>query len=356
VGQERLSALRAELTRARLDVLLVTHLPSIRYFTGFSGSNALCIFSKKSQAFLSDGRYRLQAREEVRGFRIVISTGKLLDIAVQHRLLPSRGRIGISQTQLTVGEFKNLKKLLPKARFVPADGLVDRLTAVKDEHEIETIRRAVDITDRVFRKLLHLLKPGLRELDVAAEISYLHRTLGAEADAFEPIVASGERGALPHARASSKKLARGELVTIDMGCRLNGYHSDLTRTVALGRPRARARAMYQTVLDAQRLAIDAAASGISGRALDAIARIYIRRKGFGKYFNHSLGHGLGLQVHELPRLSQLSSDTLVEGNVVTIEPGIYIPRLGGVRIEDDVVIRARHSEVLTKSPKELIVL
>ncbi len=298
----------------------------------------------------------MQAQEEVKGFRTIITQAKLYEAAAERALLPRKGRVGFSAEHLTVAELRHLKNLFPRTQFIPADGLVERLAAVKTEDEISCIRQAVRMTDQVFSEILKILKPGVAELDVAAEIGYLHRTLGAEADAFEPIVASGTRGALPHARASQKKIQKGELVTIDMGCRFQGYHSDLTRTVAVGKPSPRARTIHQIVLDAQRLAIEAAGSGISGRALDAVARTAIAKKGFGRFFNHSLGHGLGLEVHELPRISKLSADHLTAGNVVTIEPGIYIPGFGGVRIEDDVVIRDGTAEVLNHAPKELIIL
>jgi len=352
----RLDALRTKLSSYRLDALLVTFLPHVRYLTGFSGSNGICIISKTGRVFLTDGRYRLQVREEVRGLRVMVTSDSLLKTAVQKGVFPKRGKIGFESQYLTVAELKNLKKLLPNVRWVPTSGLVESLATVKDNTEIALIKKAVAITDTVFAKLLRIIKPGVRELEVAAEITYLHRMEGAEADAFEPIVASGKRGALPHARASGKKIAGGELVTIDMGGRYQGYHSDLTRTVAVGTPSAKARRIYQVVSDAQQLAIDAAGSGISGKALDAVARTYIKKRGYGKYFNHSLGHGLGLQIHEQPRVSVLSKDTLVSGNVVTIEPGVYIPGVGGVRIEDDVVIRNGYCEVLNTAPKELMIL
>lgn len=352
----RLDALRQKLINSRLDALLLTFLPLVRYLTGFSGSNGICIITNNHQTFLSDGRYRLQAGEEVHGYRIVIASGSLFEAAVKKRLFPKRGKVGFEEQHVTVAELRNLKKLLPHVRFIPTSGLVEDLSSVKDRNEIELIRRAVAITDKVFDKLLDIVKPGVRELDVAAEISYLHRRLGAEADAFEPIVASGTRGALPHARATEKKIKQGEMVTIDMGCRYKGYHSDLTRTVSMGKSSAVARKIYSVVAEAQLRALDAAAIGMSGRALDAVARKYIKDKGYGKYFSHSLGHGLGLQVHERPRLSALSNDLLASGNVVTIEPGIYVSGVGGVRIEDDVVIREGFCEVLNKAPKELIVL
>ena len=356
MNSQRLDALHRKLSSARLDAFLVTFLPHIRYLTGFSGSNGLCVITDSRHAFLTDGRYREQVKEEVRGFRTVIASDSLLKTATQRKLVPVRGRIGYQAQYLTVAELNNVKKLLPHARLVATNGLVEEITVVKDVSEIQLLKQAVAITDKVFTKLLRIIKPGVRECDVAAEISYLHRKEGAEADAFEPIVASGLRGALPHARATEKKIAKGELITIDMGGRFKGYHSDMTRTVAVGKPSPRARKMYQVVADAQQLAIEAAGSGMSGKALDAVARTYIKKKGYGKYFNHSLGHGLGLQIHELPRLSALSKDMLASGTVVTIEPGVYIPGVGGVRIEDDVIIRNGYCEVLNRSPKELIIL
>jgi Xaa-Pro aminopeptidase len=200
------------------------------------------------------------------------------------------------------------------------------------------------------------LKPGIKELDLAAEISYWHQRFGADGDAFESIVASGPRGALPHGRATEKKICRGEFVTLDFGCTFHGYNSDLTRTVAVGKPGARATKIYQTVLQAQCKAIEATRPGVSARALDRVARNHIRQKGFGKYFSHSLGHGLGIEIHEPLRLSAKSKDVVAVGNVFTIEPGIYIKGIGGVRIEDDVVVRDSGCEVITKSPKELIIV
>ncbi len=225
---------------------------------------------------------------------------------------------------------------------------------MKDEGEVALIRYATRITDKVFRKILSLVRPGVRECDIAAEISYWHRKYGAECDAFDPIVASGERGALPHARASEKIIRRGEMVILDFGCCYRGYHSDLTRTVSVGKPSAEMKKVYRIVYDAQMKAIDAVHSGVSARSVDAVARKHIRQNGYGRYFIHSLGHGLGIHVHEPLRLSVLSKSILQTGNVMTIEPGIYIPGCGGVRIEDDIVVKENGCEVLTKSPKELI--
>jgi Xaa-Pro aminopeptidase len=354
--ERRLQDVRRHLDTLRLDALLVSHIPHVRYLTGFTGSNGLCIIARKNQHFLTDHRYRDQSKAEIKGFEIHVSRIGLIEEAGKRRLLKAQSRVGFESQNLSVFAFNKMKKLLPVSALVPTLSVIESIAAIKDEFEIESIKSAVRITEKVFQKLLHVLKPGLTELEVAAEIGYLHRRYGAEADAFDAIVASGIRGALPHARASGKKIKKGELVTLDFGCRLDGYNSDLTRTVAVGRPTLRARNVYQIVLDAQRRAIDAAQAGMRANALDRVARGYISRKGYGKYFSHSLGHGLGIEVHEELRLSALSNDILRAGNVVTIEPGVYIPGFGGVRIEDDVVIRENGCDVLTLAPKELTIL
>jgi Xaa-Pro aminopeptidase len=257
---------------------------------------------------------------------------------------------------MTVADMMNLKKLLPGRHFVSEKKIFETVTAIKDDGEIALIRYAVQITDKVFKKILTLIRPGIRECDIAAEISYWHRKYGAECDAFDPIVASGERGALPHARASDKIIRLGEMVVLDFGCRYCGYHSDLTRTIAVGKPLAKMKKIYNIVFEAQKKAIDTVHHGVAARSVDAAARKHIRQTGNGRYFIHSLGHGLGIHVHDPLRLSALSTAILKTGNVVTIEPGIYIPGSGGVRIEDDVVVRENDCDVLTTSPKELMIV
>ena len=348
--------MRRHLAALRVNALLVTFLPHVRYLTGFSGSNACCIITQSAAGLITDGRYKTQAREEVHGYRIFIATKSLFQELKTRKLIGRSARVGYNPAALRVTELENLKVLYPSARFVKVRNFIDDLAAVKDETEIGQIRKAVAISDAVFRSVLSVIKPGVSELDVAAEIVYQHRRRGAEADAFEPIVASGVRGALPHARATSKRIARGELVTLDFGCRYEGYHSDVTRTVAVGNPASKLRRIYAAVHKAQQNAVEAARPGMKGSDLDAVARKSIAASGFARFFPHSLGHGLGLQVHESPRLSALSTDVLQEGHVVTIEPGIYVPGVGGVRIEDDVVIRKTGTEVLTTASKDLIIL
>lgn len=339
-----------------MNAILVTFLPHVRWLTGFSGSNACCIIMKSSAALITDGRYRTQAKEEVHGFKIFIAATSVFEELKVRRLISRSARVGYNPSVLRVGELENLKVLFPTVRFVKVRNFIDDLVSIKDETEIQKIRKAVSISDAVFRSVLPLIKPGASELDIAAEIVYQHRRRGAEADAFEPIVASGLRGALPHARATVKRIARGELVTLDFGCRYEGYHSDMTRTVAVGKPASRLRRIYDAVHKAQQRAVDAARPGMKGSDLDSVARKSIASAGFARFFPHSLGHGLGLQVHESPRLSALSTDVLQEGQVVTLEPGIYVPGVGGVRIEDDVVIRHWGAEVLTTAPKDLMIL
>jgi Xaa-Pro aminopeptidase len=312
--------------------------------------------TRRSTYLITDGRYAEQARDQVPGWKTFIAHDSLFEEIRSQNLLRYGWRIGFDGNTLTYAQFKYLKKIFPKVKFLPKVETIEKIAAVKDAGEIERIRQAVRITDQVFTEILPLIKPGVTELDIAAEISYRQRKHGAEADAFEAIVASGERSSLPHGRATAKKLATGELVTLDFGCIFEGYHSDMTRTLALGKPKADAKTIYGVVLDAQRKAIEAARSGMKTKDLDAIARGVIKQHGFDKFYRHSLGHGIGLQIHEPPRISVLSTSILGSGNVVTIEPGIYIPHLGGVRIEDDIVITNGNCEVLNRSSKELIVL
>jgi Xaa-Pro aminopeptidase len=351
--RRRLEALREAMKRLRLTALLVTAGVNVRYLTGFSGSHGLCLITLTDQFLLTDGRYKDQAPLEVRDCSIVVAKESLLNALAERKLIPARARIGFESQHISLAEFENLRTLMPGRQFVPTISIVEDLAAVKDSEELESIRTAVRITDRVFLKVLSSVRSGIRECDLAAEISYWHRKYGAEGDAFEPIVASGARGALPHARASSNRIKRGEVIVLDMGCRFRGYNSDLTRTVAVGEPPGELKKAYQIVYDAQRKAIAAVRQGQPARRIDNVARTHIRKSGYGRYFTHSLGHGLGIDVHEPLRLSSRSTAVLRTGNVVTIEPGIYIPGVGGVRVEDVIVVTDNGCEVLTTSPKQL---
>ena len=352
----RLARLRSQMREHGLDAFVVSSIPNIRYLTGFTGSNGLCVVTRYHAAFLTDPRYAQQSKDEVRGVQRHVVHGGLFDAAVNLGILKRSGTVGFESDELPHEQYRRLRRLLKGARLSPTLRLVEELSLVKDSVELACIRRAVRITEHVYRDILRLLKPGVTEKDIAAEISYRHRRYGADRDAFEPIVASGPRSAFPHATPTARKIRNRETVILDFGCRVNGYGSDLTRTVAVGAVRPKSAEMYAVVRTAQRLAIAAVRAGMKASDLDAVARDSIRKAGYGKYFSHSLGHGLGLRVHELPRISALSKEVLQKGSVITIEPGVYVPGYGGVRIEDDVVVGKDGCSVLTTSPQKLMVV
>jgi len=354
--QKRIKRILEKLQGLELDGLLVTYLPNVRYLTGFTGSSGMCFISEERKVFLTDSRYDSQSHEEVKGMKILIAADGLIDELERRKVFRGMRRVGIEGNHLAYTEYQKLKKTFPRVKFLPQADLVESLSSIKEDEEIALIREAAKISDKVFQKILGYLRPGVRELEVSAAISYYHKIYGAERDSFEPIVASGARGALPHAVASAKKIRRGEFVTLDFGCVYRGYCCDITRTVAVGQPSRKLREVYEIVHDAQARALEAAKTGVTAKALDAVARDFIAKRGLGQYFSHSLGHGIGLQVHEPPRISSRSSYELQTGNVITIEPGIYLPGLGGVRIEDDIVVLNGRCRVLNRASKELLVL
>ncbi|MBM3329014.1 MAG: aminopeptidase P family protein [Calditrichaeota bacterium] len=333
---------------------------NIRYLCGFSGSNGLLLVTGRDAFLITDGRYKTQAEAETSGVQVFTYSGGMSVADAFAKELKSnkairlRGRTGIEQSRMTVEAADALRNHFPKIELVGTSGVVEGLQAVKSPDEIALIRKAVAATDKVFETILPLIKPGIRESELAAEITYQHKKFGAEKDAFEPIVASGKRSALPHGIASDKKIARGDFVTIDMGCSLGGYTSDMTRTVVVGKATAEQRKVYGLVLKAQQAACEAVQAGLACADLDRVARTIIADGGHKDHFTHGLGHGIGMEVHTAPRVSALSKDVLRAGMVVTIEPGVYIPDWGGVRIEDDVVVRDGGGEVLNRSEKRLI--
>ena len=351
---KRLQHLRHMVARQNLQGLLITNPVNIRYLTGFTGSSGIAFVSDEHAAFVTDFRYLDQAGEEVQNFSIFISIHTLLDTLKEKNLIASGAKIGFEAEHLSYSLYSMLNNLFPQTKFVPTEKLVEQLAIQKDESEISFLKQAAKIATEALTNVLPHLKAGLREFEFSAELSYRLRLLGAERDAFEPIVASGWRSALPHGIASEKVIDDGDFVVIDFGAVYRGYASDMTRTVAMGKASPQMKRIYQIVKDAQQKAIDSARAGISCHALDQIAREYIHQKGFGTYFGHSLGHGLGLDVHSLPRVGAGSETILQENFVITIEPGIYIPNVGGVRIEDDIVIQKDGCEVLTRFPKEFL--
>ena len=338
-----------------LDAILLSNSLNIRYLSGFSGSEGLLLLTRDAGWFLCDSRYTTQAETEVKDAEVRQFTVKL-DTVVELIAELKLSRIGFEEGHTTVTDFRALSGKLPSAELVAVNAELDQIRSCKDQDEIELLEDVATSASSSLLGVLPMLKPGVSEKDFARELEFEMRRQGADGRGFDFIVASGVRGAMPHGSASGKLICSGELVTIDFGATCKGYHSDETVTVAIGTPNDRSREIYMIVKDAHDRAIDAVVPGICAREVDAVARDFIRDQGFGDYFGHGLGHGVGLDVHEKPVISTRSETVLEEGMVFTIEPGIYIPGFGGVRIEDTVVVTANGSRLLTKVPKDLIIL
>ncbi len=354
---DRQTALRRALVELGLEGLLVTHGPNIRYLTGFSGSAGILLLTGQRTTLLTDFRYAEQAPAEAGDAADVVVERSNLWERLRRLLEPGPAlRIGIERDRLTVRDADRLMKL-EVVEAVPTSEVVEGLRAVKDAGEVEAIAAAATLAQEALAEILPTVKPGQTELDIAARLELALRVRGSEWHPFETIVASGPRSALPHARASDRPVGRGEWLLIDFGARLSGYCSDLTRTVLVGgRVDQRQREIYDIVALAQRTAIAGLAPGLSGREGDALARDVIEAAGHGDAFGHSLGHGLGLEVHEGPRLSRTASEPLPAGAVVTVEPGIYLQGWGGVRLEDDIHLTATGARCLSDCRTELLEL
>ncbi|MBU5613324.1 M24 family metallopeptidase [Geomonas azotofigens] len=351
----RILAARECLKRLDADLLLVLNLSNIRYLTGFTGSEGLLLLSPDDGWFLTDSRYTSQAGAEVTGAKVIEFSNRMETLV---ELLQQSGatKVAFEAGSTTVAFYQELCGKTPKIEYLSADTEMVGLRTVKDAGELEILERVAAIASEALLETVARLKPGMIENEVAWMLEVAMRERGAEGKSFDFIVASGERGALPHGRASDKKLVAGELVTIDYGAIYRGYCSDETVTVCLGQPDAKQREVYETVLAAQRAALDAVHPGLSFRDLDAKARDHIGAKGYGDYFGHGLGHGVGIDIHEHPTASPRSKQVIQEGMVFTIEPGIYIPGWGGVRIEDTVVVEHNCCRPITRVPKELMIL
>ena len=363
---ERLQSLKNRLAAQPAQALLLTHLPDIRYLCGFTGSNALLLLLPRRTVLFTDGRYSEQARKESAdsGVRVVI-TKHLVEEACKTLLRAKATSAAFDSTYTSVAALARMQAHLPESMskaaknrfFIPLGGSpVAPLRQVKDPGELARIGAAAHLGCSLFEAILPYLKPGTPEREIAARLEFEARQRGAEAMSFNTIVASGKRSALPHGHAGSQPLPRRGFVTLDFGIILEGYCSDMTRTVYLGKPTREEREAYQAVLAAEQAGIAAVKPGVSGKSVDRAARGLLRKRGLEKYFSHSTGHGVGLEIHEGPRLSSTSDDLLAENMVVTVEPGIYIPERFGVRIEDMVVVQADKAKVLTPAPKELLTL
>ncbi|PKR86041.1 M24 family metallopeptidase [Heyndrickxia camelliae] len=351
----KLEKLRKALQGNGIDGILITSPYNRRYVSNFTGTAGVVLITEDKALFITDFRYIEQASKQAVGFTIVQHKGLIHEeIASQVKNLGIR-RLGFEQDYMTYSSFQTYEKAI-QAELVPVSNLIENLRLIKTESEIKILKEAADIADAAFKHIIDYIKPGLTELEVSNELEFFMRKCGATSSSFNTIVASGVRSALPHGVASEKVIEKGDFVTLDYGALYKGYVSDITRTVAVGEPSEKLKEIYNVVLESQLLSIEKIKPGMTGKEADAIARDYISSHGYGEYFGHSLGHGIGLEVHEGPSLSVRSDVVLQPGMMVTVEPGIYIPGLGGVRIEDDTLITENSNETITHSTKDLIIL
>lgn len=353
--QERLKNIQEVVRSKGLDALLVSKPENRFYLSGFTGSSGFLVISADEAYLVTDFRYVEQAQQQVECFEVIKHETpvfktinnllKQLDIA----------NLGFEANHLTFEQYTSFNENL-ECSLIPEKNIVEELRKVKSAEEVEKIKKAVEISEKAFESILAKIKPGVAEKELALELEFSMKKMGAESLSFDIIVASGKRSSLPHGRAADKKIEEGDLITFDFGCKYDGYCSDMTRTVVLGKPSEEQENIYYTVLSAQQKALQYIKAGMKAAEIDSIAREVITCAGYGDYFGHGLGHGVGLEIHEAPRLSKEGDETLQPGMVVTIEPGIYIPDFGGVRIEDLVVITENGCNNLNTFTKELIKL
>jgi Xaa-Pro aminopeptidase len=357
VFHERRRASAPAILQSRgLDAILFTSLENIRYLCGFTGSDGALLLTPADCFFLCDSRYWTQAEQEVRTSRIIHYKKKiegisslLLEFGLRH--------VGFEAASLTFSFYQALKeKLGDQGELIPLDEEMKSLRVLKDDDEVSIMKSAIDISTKAFRHILDFMRDGAVESDIAFEMECFMKKKGSDGVAFDTIIASGKRSALPHGKAGPKRIEKGDLILVDFGSAYQGYHSDETCTLSLGQPSPEQKKIHQIVKDAHDKAIEKVRPGVPIKEIDATARDYIRDRGYGDYFGHGLGHGVGLAVHEEPGVTGESKGVIEEGMVFTIEPGIYIPDWGGVRLEDMILVTSDGAEVLTNLPKELIVL
>jgi Xaa-Pro aminopeptidase len=352
---EKIEKLRSEFSTHGIDGILITNPYNRRYISNFTGSAGVVLISADKALFITDFRYIEQASKQCVGFDIVKFSSSIPQEVAQLAKKLGIQKLGFEDDYLTYSSYKLYDKEV-EAELVPIAGVIEKLRLIKTDAELKILKVAADIADAAFKHILEFIRPGKTELEVSNELEFFMRRAGATSSSFDTIVASGHRSALPHGVASDKVIDAGDMVTMDYGAYYNGYISDITRTVAVGEPDAKLKDIYDIVLEAQLRGMAGFKPGMTGKEADALTRDYITEKGYGEYFGHSTGHGIGLEVHEGPGLSMKSDIILEPGMVVTCEPGIYIPGLGGVRIEDDTLLTKDGNEALTHSTKELIIL
>ena len=352
MGRERIDRIRKILRDDNIDGILITNVQNVHYLSGFTGSDAALLMTETKGYFLTDSRYSTQAKEEVSGFEVIEYRKKIEGLSNLINELRLEG-IGFEAGDVTYQVHKELAEKTIGSQFIPVNKRIRSMRAVKDDEEIGRIKMAIDIASKSLMENTWRVTPGNQEREIAMELEFSMRRNGADNVAFDTIVASGERSALPHGRASEKRIGEGDFVIIDFGARYRGYYSDETCTFFCGKPNRRQKEIYQTVKDAHDKAISSVLPGMKAMEIDAVARAWIKDAGYEDYFGHGTGHGVGLEVHENPVIGPESEDVLEEGMVFTIEPGIYIPGWGGVRIEDMVLVTGSGCEVLTGFSKEM---
>ncbi len=351
----KLAKLRQALIDQNVDAILITNEYNRRYMTGFTGTAGVAVVSQNDAVFITDFRYTEQAAVQVKDFRIEQHKGTIFEEVAKQVALMGVKTLAFEKDAMHYGTYEVYKAAV-KADFVPLSGVIEKIRLIKSQEEINIIKVACEIADNAFTHILNFIKPGITELDVSNELEFFMRKQGATSSSFDIIVASGLRSALPHGVATDKVIETGDFVTLDFGAYYNGYISDITRTVAVGQPSEKLVEMYNAVLESQLLALEKVGPGMTGAQADAVARDYLKSKGLGEAFGHSLGHGIGLEVHEGPGLNFRTEVVLEPNMTVTIEPGAYIPGVGGVRIEDDILITETGNEILNHSDKQLIIL
>jgi Xaa-Pro aminopeptidase len=354
----RLQRTQAAIEQRRLDVLLVSHLPNVRYLCGFSGSASILLITARDKVLLTDGRYTEQTRLEVKGAKVKIVKKAVLAAAAEWlQKYPRLTRLGIEAAHMSVAERAALAKAIgKKKKIIASPPIIEPLRMIKDAHEIAAIRAACTLGVELLRRLTSKLRPKITESQLAGELEFAARQAGAEQMAFSTIIAGGERSALPHGRASAASIPTQGFVVCDFGVILAGYCSDMTRTLHVGRPQSEASSAYEAVKQAQQTAVEAVKPGATAGEVDHAARKLLYNHGLGKFFSHSTGHGLGLEIHEAPKIAAAQKEVLRPGMVITIEPGVYLPGKWGIRIEDTVVVTETGCEILTSCPKDLLTL
>lgn len=353
IFENRQNLLKSILTDQGLDGIFISRLSNVRYICGFTGSAGSCVITPNDNYFLTDGRYNEQSKNEVKGFKRFIDYGTHVEIAQKNNLIPKGIKLALESDFMSISSYSQLKELFPDVRWESTKMILENIAAVKDKTEIDALKTAIEITDSTFAEIQNIIKVGISEKELALEIAMRYSKYG-EGEAFSTIVASGPNSALPHAQPGERKFKNGDFVVIDTGAKYAGYHADMTRTIVIGEATEKHHEIYELVKKSQQAGIDVAKAGVACKAVDDATRNVIAEAGYGDKYIHSAGHGIGLEIHTYPRLSQQSEEVLKENNVVTIEPGVYLTGWGGVRIEDDIWVKKDGNEVLNKTSRELM--